>query len=157
MSQPKPGRPEAAALIWDWKSSSEQHVSLATGRQRIVGTLQSLVGAGIGGLVYLYGSQLLGSVILSIATLILLSALLSPAGLYAGIQNTFTVLGRGVGRLVTWIVMLALFYLFFTPFGLLFRRKTRDRLQRFYEPDAETYWKEPQAMGAASSSATRQF
>jgi hypothetical protein len=39
------------------------------------------------------------------------------------------------------VLLVPLFVLFFLPFGLLARRGRRDRLGRFFDPDAPTYWK----------------
>jgi hypothetical protein len=86
---------------------------------------------------------------------VLLSALLSPHGLHAGLERLFEATGRAVGRAMTWIVMLPLFYLFFLPFGRLRRRGRRDRLRRYFEADADTYW-EPHAP-VPSSSRERQY
>ena len=43
---------------------------------------------------------------------------------------------------MTWIVMVPIFYGVFLPFGLLFRRGRRDRMKRYYDPDAQSYWEE---------------
>jgi hypothetical protein len=48
-----------------------------------------------------------------------------------------------------------IFYLLFAPFGELLRRGRRDRLHRYFEPDAESYW-EPH-MVIRSSSRERQY
>jgi len=79
-------------------------------------------------------------VILTIASIILLAALISPTGLFAGIERGFDALGHAASRLVTLVLLSAIFYSFFLPFGLLFRRGRRDSMKRFYEPEAHTYW-----------------
>jgi hypothetical protein len=56
---------------------------------------------------------------------------------------------------MTWIVMIPIFYLFFLPFGKLLRRGRNDRLRRYYEREAETYWEPHTPMQA--SSLERQF
>ena len=51
--------------------------------------------------------------------------------------------------------MIPIFYLFFLPFGKLLRRGRHDRLRRYYESEAESYWEPHTPM--QSSSLERQF
>ena len=94
---------------------------------------------------------------MGIAGFILLSALVSPTVVYAGIEKLFDSLGHLLGRAMTWLLMVPLFYLFFLPFGLLFRRGRRDRLRRYSERDAATYWERREGPTAASHSRERQY
>jgi formate-dependent nitrite reductase membrane component NrfD len=86
-------------------------------------------------------SRGLGITIASIGTLIGLCALLSPTALYAAISRLFTWTGFVLSRGVTWVAMVTLFYGVFLPYGKLFRRGRRDRLERYSEPEAPSYWK----------------
>jgi hypothetical protein len=108
-------------------------------------------------LIFALVSRVAGMVVMSIAAMILLSALLSPVGLYAGIERLFAALGRRVGAGLTWIVLPLIFYLIFLPFGTLFRRGRRDPMKRFYEADAESYWSLRQAGRSGSAFHTRQY
>ena len=63
--------------------------------------------------------------------------------------------GSVVGHATTWVVMIPIFYLFFLPFGKLLRRGRRDRLRRYYESEAETYWEKHSPM--QTSSLERQY
>jgi hypothetical protein len=158
MIESRQGRPEAAAAIWDWRSEGSQRVGgPSAGRARIRGAIQASVGVAVGALVYAYASRTVGSVILSIGSVILLSALLSPTGLYAAIDRGFNALGHHLGRFLTWVSMLTLFFLFFLPFGRLFRRGAKDPMRRFYAPDAATYWEERELGRRASASRERQY
>ncbi|MBI5863331.1 MAG: hypothetical protein HZB38_02225 [Planctomycetes bacterium] len=56
--------------------------------------------------------------------------------LYAGLS----IVGYPIGMVLSYVVLAALFYLVFTPLGLLFRLFGRDPLHRRFEPEAETYW-----------------
>ena len=155
--QARPGRAEAAAAIWDWRGERSQIPEAKPSRPRLRGTLQALAGAGIGALVFALLSRIAGTVVMSIATLILLSALLSPSGLYAGIERLFAALGRRVGTGLTWIVLPLIFYLIFLPFGTLFRSGRRDPMKRFYETDAESYWSPRRVGRSGSAFHTRQY
>ena len=37
-----------------------------------------------------------------------------------------------------------LFYIFFLPFGKLLRRGRRDRMQRYSDEEAKSYWETPE-------------
>ena len=123
------GRPEAAEAIW--KFTHDERATVAPGRVRLRGSLQALVGVGIGVVLFLFVSPTIGRIVMAIGSFVLLSALVSPTVVYAGIEKLFEFLGHLLGRGMTWLLMVPLFYLFFLPFGLLFRRGRRDRLRRY--------------------------
>ncbi len=153
------GRPEAAEAIWNFTAGERAAAVPAAvpGRVRLRGSLQALVGVGVGVVFFFFVSAMLGRIVMGIAGFILLSALVSPTVVYAGIEKLFDSLGHLLGRAVTWLLMLPLFYLFFLPFGLLFRRGRRDRLRRYSERDAATYWERREGPTAASHSRERQY
>jgi hypothetical protein len=161
MAQLRPGRPEAAAVIWDWRAGSAPAASPAgrslAGRARVRGSLQALVGLGVGSLIYAFGPPTIGLVVLGIASFIGLSALASPLALFAGIERAFAALGNWVGRGLTWLLLPGIFYLFFVPFHALFRRGRRDAMKRFYEPDAASYWSARERGRAGSTHHERQY
>ncbi len=150
------GRPEAAAVIWDWQGSTRPEGSGPVGRARLRGVLQALMAAGVGVLLLVLGVRLLATVVLALASLLLVSALVSPAGIYAAIERAFRALGRLVGQALSWILLPLIFYGVFLPFGLLFRRGRRDRMKRLFEDGAASYW-QPHRTIPASKSYRRQF
>ncbi len=124
-----------------------------------IGAVAELVGAiGVfGSLVYLFWSTTIGTLVFCIASIVLFSALVSPLGLYAGVQGVFRTLGRWTGIALTWLMLVPVFYLFFLPFGASFRRGRRDRLKRYFERGAETYWEPHEGPTAGSESCERQY
>ena len=70
------------------------------------------------------------------------SALLSLAApranrpLYVGL----IVITYPIGFVVSYVLLGVIFYLLFTPLGLVFRLMRRDPLQRRFEKEASTYW-----------------
>jgi hypothetical protein len=46
-----------------------------------------------------------------------------------------------IGRVVTDLILSAVFILIFTPIGLFFRLTGKDHLQRQIDPKAKTYWR----------------
>lgn len=120
-----------------------------------MGSVQALVGASVATAIYLQWSRTIATVVFCISAIVLFSALVSPSGLYRAIQGLFAMLGNFTGRVLTWLTLVPLFYLFFLPFGLLMRRGRRDRMKRFFEPDTESYWEPHKAFSPADHE--RQF
>ncbi len=139
-SPPRPGRPEAAAAIWRWKAEP-----LAAGREltklRREGAVRALVGLLAGKALQVLGFEHLAYVAWGISALILLLALVSPAGAYAALGRGLEAFGRLVGRALAVVLLTPVFFLFFLPFGRLFRGGRRDRLERWFDAAAPTYWR----------------
>ena len=152
------GRVEAAEQIWEWREQSpETSAPTSHTRARIRGTLQAAAG-GVAGSFFLWlGWTLPAWAVLSTATLILVSALFSPGGVYATLERMLVAIAQRLGRALTWVLMVLLFYLFFTPFGMVFRRGKRDSMKRFFDSEAETYWEPHEGLTAASTSHESQF
>ena len=158
MLAPRPGSPEAAAVAWERVDAVPAVDS--PGRARVRGAVQAGVGFAIGGLLYLvFGLRTLPYVMFAAAGVILLSSLLSPGGLYRALELGLGAVAARLGRAIMWVSLASIFYLFFTPFGLLFRRGRRDRLDRRFEPDKESYWnwQPDQGPRAASTSLENQY
>jgi hypothetical protein len=159
MAQLRPGRPEAAAAIWDrgQPRAVDAEAVHGAGRVRLRGSLQAAVALGVAGAFHAFGRPTIALVVASIGSFIGLAALASPLGLFAAIERGFAALGLQVGRVLTWLILPAIFYLFFAPFHLLFRSGRRDAMKRFYEPQAPTYWSPRERGRAGSSHHDRQY
>lgn len=158
MAEPRPGRPEAAAAIWRWRGGGDAGAPEAgPSRTRLRGALQGALGLGAGALILGFGPRTLALVVFAVAGTVLLSALVSPRGLYAWIEGAFTALGQLLGQALTWLLMPALFYLVFLPYGFLFRRGRRDSMKRFFEEDAPTYWTPRDPAKTAPAAHDRQY
>lgn len=155
MESVRRGRPEAARTIWNWRATGEPEAS-SHRQPRLRGTIQAAVGVGIGSVFWWLGHGGLGTVAFTIASLLLLSALFSPHGLYQAIDRALRAFGRWVGRVLSWILLPIIFYLVFFPFGLFFRRNDNDTMKRTFDADADTYWS-PHKTTPASISYRRQF
>ncbi len=151
------GRPEAAAEIWSWREPRVEASRESPQRARALGSLQALGTAALGALLFVYWSRIIGTLVLSLSGLVLAAALISPSGLYRAIRRGFSALVRLTGHAMTWILMVPIFYLIFLPFGLLFRRGRRDRLKRYFETDATSYWEPHEGPTASSQNYDRQF
>ena len=156
MPERRAGRPEAAAAIWSWREAPQRPAG-SPRRARLRGALQGAVGIVLGALFLALGHGVVGWIAAGIGTTVLLAALLSPTGLYAAIEGAFAALGERVGRGLAYLLMPAIFYGFFLPFSLLFRRGRRDAMRRFYEPEAASYWTKRREEQVASRPRTRQY
>ena len=153
------GRPDAAAAIWDWRAEDipTDAAALSPSKARLHGVIQGAVGGAVGTALYFFLSQTMGTVVWCLASLIALSALLSPGLLYMAIQRLFAATGAVLSLVVTFISMVTLFYLFFLPFGALFRRGRRDKMRRYFETEGTTYWVERDTATAPGESRKRLY
>lgn len=155
---PRAGRPEAAAAIWDWRgerAAGDQAGSAAHHRRQ--GVIQALVGAAVGMAIFLFWRPGIAYLVWTISTLTLLAALLSPEGVYAAIGRGIAGLSRWVGRLLGYVLLVPLFFLFFTLFGWLFRGGRKDRLERWFDRETASYWKPRQDGDRTLADYERQF
>lgn len=156
---PPAGRAEAAAAVWVWRPAP---ATAATGvnpasRQRRRGLLQALAAAVAGAGLLFFSFRGPAFLAFGLAGVVGLSALVAPTSLYAAIERLFLALGRWTGGLLAWALLAPVFYLFFTPFGRLLRRGRRDRLQRFFDRAAPSYWEPREGRSKASDSHRRQY
>jgi hypothetical protein len=129
----RPGRPEAAAAIWDWRGRRPSTVG-AHDRRR--GAIRAVVGAAIGAILLAIGWTTVGTVALVLAGLSLALAIVAPhhlARITAGLASA-------VRTVTTWVLMTVIFYAVFVPFHLLARRGRRDAMKRFYDRAQASYW-----------------
>jgi hypothetical protein len=141
LEEPNCGRPEAADAIWSWQEvGNTRSDDEARARARRKGVIQGIVAIIVATLFFLFWSRTVAGIVYTIGAVTLFAALVSPLGLYAAIESLIVRLGMLLGVLTTWLMLVPTFYLIFLPFGILFRRGRRDRMRRFYEPDAPTYW-----------------
>ena len=136
------GNPEAAGRIWAWNHAEHTRETLAqqTRAARKRGTIQALVTALMAALLFWIEWRIPAFIASAIAGLTLLGAMVSPTGLFAGIERLVAWTARRLGIAASWLMLVPLFYLFFVPFVALFRRGARDRLRRSYATGAESYW-----------------
>lgn len=154
---PRPGRPEAAALIWPWREPVGSAAPPPVGGIRLRGSIQGALAGAFGTALIVFGVRAIGTIALALGAGVALAALLSPRGLYAGIERLAAATGHVVGRALSGLLLPLLFFGVFTPFASLFRRGHRDAMTRFNDPDAESYWSKRDRGRSASKSRTRQY
>jgi hypothetical protein len=142
--QPRAASAAAAAVVWRWREASSAFAAAARrDRRRALrwqGVLRALIGAAVGGVLFYFGAGILARVAWAGTGLVLLAALASPEGIYSAIGRGLARLGHGMGRLLAILLLTPIFGLFFVPFGRLLRAGRRDRLERWFDKSAATYW-----------------
>jgi hypothetical protein len=138
----RPGRPEAAALCFDWQSSGavaeESGTEAMAARKR--GIKQVAITASLAALLYFFFSEHVGTIVAGVAGVLLVSSMLFPLSVYAWIESTVGWIATTLQKAVTWLLMLVIFGVIFAPFGYLFRRGKHDKLKRWMEPESDSYW-----------------
>ena len=136
------GRPEAAALAFDWQHPvpmQEEELSEAN-HLRKHGLRQTIITGGLAALLYFFLSESIGTMVAGVACVLFVSSMLFPVAIYSRIEKLVGWIAMQLQRGITWLLMRLIFTLIFTPFSLLFRRGKRDKLMRWMEPEADTYW-----------------
>jgi hypothetical protein len=133
------GRPEAAAAIWNRSDPGADRKRARSLRRGAI--VRGFVAACVGGALYWFSRPIAAYAVWGVASISLFLAIVSPLGIYAALERAIQTLSEWVGTALAWILLAPVFFLFFLPFGLLFRRGARDRMKRRFEPDVETYWK----------------
>lgn len=131
---------EVAKTVWPWRDGENKTPSNQVGKIRMAAVGQGIIGGLIGTGVYLYLSPTVGYVAFGISALLTLVGLASPTGLYAKIRALMEGFGRVVGLTMAWVLLVPVYYLFFTPFRIVFRGGKKDAMTRWLERDADTYW-----------------
>ncbi len=132
---------------------------------RVFGVAGFVVLAGLGLLVYFTGGLpfwKFQSVAAVVAVVLLVAAVLS--GLFALIAPSLNrplwvalvLLSLPIGFIVSYAVLVVVFFGLITPIGLGFRLVGRDALKRRFEPGARTYW-EPHNAPAQTAQYFSQF
>lgn len=98
------------------------------------------VGYGIASFLYFFKDHtVVALLIFCISTGIAICALFIPPA-HEAIQKFFWRLGNLVGRILTYILLFPLFYLFFVPASFLRNLRGKDPLQLKHDSNKQTYW-----------------
>ena len=151
------GRPEAAAAVWSWRAGPGIGAPPRPAAIRVRGAVKALVAGAIGSLVHLRVSRWGGALVVAVSGLMLIAALASPTGVYTAMERGLGALAGRAGRLLSWVVLPAVFYGVFAPCGRALRRGRRDRLQRFRDAARSSYWSDRTGERVASADRRRQY
>ena len=101
-----------------------------------------------------YGLWHGGAHSLALLALALVTALvtLTRAAWLTPLNRAWMKLGELLGRVVSPIVLGAIFFVVFTPVGVVMRMAGRDAMKRRWEPGARSYWVEREPPGPPDDS-----
>jgi cytochrome c oxidase assembly factor CtaG len=137
-----PGKPEAAAAIWSWQTTDAEARRQHIAKLRKGALIRFVISSLAGGAFFYFDRPITAYVVWCLGSLSLFFAIVSPLGIYTTLERAVSFLGWIVGRTLTWLLLAPVFYLFFAPFGLLFRRGARDPMKRGFERERGSYWKQ---------------
>jgi len=106
-------------------------------------------------LIFLIGHRISGLVIWGLALFILLLGLVAPRA-YQPIHRIGKWLGRIIGNLLSYLMLVPLYLLVFTPASIYLKLKRRDPMQRQKRDPQHTYWI-PRRLRSALGGYRRQF
>lgn len=134
---------DVCVVAWPWREVSPSVEAAARRAARRSGTIQGLVGFAAAALfLWWLHRPTMAAVVATFATINVLAALLSPLGLYRYITAAVGALGKGIGQVVTWVLMPIVYLLLFTLFGLALRAGGKLRITRRPDRSLPTYWRE---------------
>jgi uncharacterized membrane protein HdeD (DUF308 family) len=136
----RPGRPEAAAAVWDPRGPRDDRPTRAS-KARRTAILRAVLAAIAGGAFLYFDRPLFAYVVWAIGAITFVVGMVSPLGAHAAIDRALGKLGHFVGKVLTWLLLAPFYYLAMTPLGVLTKRGKRDPLHRRLDAEATTYWK----------------
>ncbi len=131
----------ASLAVWDPTGADKsEKIAEKTKRIRITAAFQGVIGLVLALLIYLFISEIFGVIVCSIAILLTIVAFVAPITVYEPIKRGMAWLAAMVGLSISFVVLLFLYYLFFVPFGALFRRGDRNKLALGFASGKSSYW-----------------
>jgi hypothetical protein len=88
---------------------------------------------------FVHGRTKLGAILAIVAVGIGFLGMLKPRAVRPVFVG-WMILAFPIGWIVSHLVLAGLFYLVFTPLAFFFRLTGRDRLQRGFQPEKDSYW-----------------
>jgi hypothetical protein len=86
-----------------------------------------------------FHKPIIATVVITISSLVVIGGLAIPP-LYAAIKRFGVFLGKFLGGLVTWVLLLPFFYTCFTIGRLVVVLSKKDPMERTFDASLSTYW-----------------
>ena len=127
-----------AAIVWNWRGSSAAPAGAKPGAGAAL--KQAGVMGVVGAVLYFWlEHRAMGVAVWSLAGVVLASGLFVPP-VFAAIERFGRGLGKGVGVLLTWGLLVPFYYLCFGSLRLAQKIGGKDPLCRTFPSDEPTYW-----------------
>jgi hypothetical protein len=153
---PETTTPSVVEATWNWRASSGDARATAGPRYRRLALIQGAVMIlAATAVLFLLNHQLAARIIAGLGILVIVLGLLFPRA-YRPVHAFGQGLGRAVGQLLVYLLLVPFFYLVFLPGALILRLQKRDPLHRRYRDPRWTYWI-PRRGKDATDNVNRQF
>jgi hypothetical protein len=101
--------------------------------------IQTVVPAAVGLVFFLVGKLLAAKVLWGVSGVLLISGLFIPP-VFNRIEQFGRWFGKWAGQVITWVLLVPVFYLVFVPGRLILKARGIDPMCRKFPTDAPTYW-----------------
>ena len=130
-----------SSVVWPWREQdATKNVPKKTGPAASTVLLQAGIMAIIGALVYWkLAHRVMGLGVWALAAIVLVSGFFIPP-VFKAIERFGQALGKGVGAILTWGLLVPFYYLTFFPANLMMKLRGKDPLQRQFPSREPTYW-----------------
>jgi uncharacterized membrane protein len=135
----------AAQVAWQWRRApAADDNARAAAAARRKGLLGVVVGLAVASALYFWKPQM-AAVVAAIAVATTLLALVSPLRGFHALTKALEAFARGVGLVMTWLLIGLAYYLLFLPVGLVLRASRKLHVTRGADARLATYWQQPTA------------
>jgi len=143
--------------VWNWRDSSGRSTGKTEGASlRRQAVIQVIVMGAIGFVLYRWiGHETFAKVVWGLAAVILVLGLVAPRA-YRPVHRFGLWLGKIIGALLTYVLLIPLYFLVFLPGALVLRLQGRDPMHRRARDRAYTCWI-PRRRPAERETYSRQF
>lgn len=127
---------DIAAVVWRWKESANP-VTPPTHTTRAV--IQALIMFTVAGTFAFYHRTIPSCIVGSLGLFVLVSGIFFPPA-FSAFEKSGRLLGRGIGTVMTWLLLVPFFYICFPAMRLINTLAGKDPLQRKLDKNQKSYW-----------------
>ena len=130
-----------SSVVWPWREKeASKAATQKTGPAATTVLLQAGIMAVIGALVYWkLAHHAMGLAVWALAAIVLVSGFCIPP-VFAAIERFGQALGRWVGAILSWGLLVPFYYLAFFPANVVMKFQGKDPLHRQFPSQEPTYW-----------------
>ena len=128
-----------SAAVWRWRDREKNKAAEKAARRRRRMLTQGVVGLGAGAVMFLVGWPRMGTVAVSIGTVVLALGSLIPRA-YDALDGAVMFTTRIFGQCLNWLLLAPFFYLCFLPGRLILLARGKDPMARQCPSGNATYW-----------------
>jgi hypothetical protein len=144
--------------VWRWQDgATAQAKGPSASALRQHGAIRGVIAFAVASAFWFTHHTNMAIVVAAIGATTLLTALLSPLGLYTRLTRALDVFAQGVGTAITWLILVPIYFLVITPIGTVMGMGSRDPLRRKWTAQTPTFWTNRPATDDAPERRKRPF